>query len=55
MRVSKTIFPVYILTNFNKKVLYNGMTDDLAQRLIEHYLEKVNPLSSAFSSLYNVI
>jgi len=55
MKVSKTVYSVYILTNYTKLVLYIGMTNDLAQRLIEHYLEKDNPLSNAFTSQYKVI
>lgn len=55
MKVSKTQYSVYILTNYTKSVLYIGVTNDLEQRLIEHYLEKDNPLSNAFTSLYNVI
>lgn len=31
------------------------MTNDLKQRLIEHYLEMDNPLSNAFTSQYKVI
>ena len=32
---------VYILTNFTKKVLYTGVTNDIARRLHEHrYIEK---------------
>ena len=32
---------VYILSNFTKKVLYTGVTNDLARRLYEHrYQEK---------------
>jgi len=54
MKVSKTVYSVYILTNFNKTVLYIGMTNDLTQRLIEHYLEKDNLHSNAFTSAYNV-
>ena len=45
MKVSKTKYTVYILTNFNKTVLYVGVTNSLEQRLIEHYLEKDNSLS----------
>jgi len=30
----------YITTNPTKKVLYTGMTNDLAQRMIEHYLNR---------------
>jgi putative endonuclease len=55
MKVSKTQYSVYILTNFTKTVLYIGVTNDLEQRLVEHYLEKDNPLSNAFTSTYNVI
>ena len=29
----------YILTNYNKTVLYTGVTNNLPQRLIEHYLK----------------
>jgi putative endonuclease len=54
MKVSKTIYSVYILTNFTKTVLYIGVTNNLQQRLIEHYLEKDNPLSNAFTSAYKV-
>lgn len=54
MKVSKTIYSVYILTNFTKTVLYIGVTNNLPQRLIEHYLEKDNPLSNAFTAAYRV-
>ena len=33
-------FHVYIITNSTKSVLYTGFTNDLAQRLTEHYLNK---------------
>lgn len=33
-------FYVYITTNSNKSVLYIGMTNDLEQRIIEHYLNR---------------
>lgn len=55
MKISKTQYTVYILTNFTKTVLYIGVTNNLEQRLVEHYLEKDNPLSNAFTSIYNVI
>jgi putative endonuclease len=55
MKVSKTVYSVYILTNFTKTVLYIGVTNNLQQRLVEHYLEKDNPLSNKFTSAYNVI
>lgn len=55
MKVSKTRYTVYILTNFTKTVLYIGVTNNLEQRLVEHYLEKDNPHSNAFTSNYKVI
>ncbi len=33
-------YHVYILTNTSKKVLYTGFTNDLPQRLTEHYLNR---------------
>ena len=54
MKVSKTQYTVYILTNFTKTVLYIGVTNCLEQRLTEHYLEKDNPLSNAFTAQYKV-
>ncbi len=33
-------FNVYILTTTSKKVLYTGFTNDLPQRLTEHYLNR---------------
>ncbi len=33
---------VYIVTNYKKTVLYTGVTNNLAQRVIEHYLNKGN-------------
>jgi putative endonuclease len=34
---------VYITTNPSKEVLYTGVTNDLEQRLTEHYLNKGEP------------
>ena len=34
------IYYVYITTNPGKSVFYTGMTNDLEQRIIEHYLNK---------------
>jgi putative endonuclease len=34
---------VYIVTNANRSVLYTGVTNDLPQRLTEHYLNRGNP------------
>ncbi len=33
---------VYITTNPGRRVLYTGMSNDIAQRIIEHYLERGN-------------
>ena len=41
---------VYITTNPSKKVLYTGMTNDLEQRIIEHYLNRGN--SKTFAGKY---
>ncbi|HEY9534071.1 MAG TPA: GIY-YIG nuclease family protein [Mucilaginibacter sp.] len=30
-------FYTYILTNYDRKILYTGITNDLDRRLIEHY------------------
>ena len=42
---------VYILTNFNKNVLYTGVTNDLRRRVYEHkhHLDK-----GSFTARYNV-
>jgi len=38
---------VYIVTNPKQKVLYIGMTNDLEQRLSEHYLSRGKPKTFA--------
>ncbi len=43
---------VYILTNALKTVLYTGVTNDLQQRVIEHY--KYRGQLTSFTSKYNV-
>jgi len=35
-------YSFYITTNSNRNVLYCGVTSDLQQRIIEHYLSKGN-------------
>lgn len=42
---------VYILTNFKRTVLYIGVTNDLGQRLVEHYLNRGK--KSSFASRYH--
>jgi putative endonuclease len=41
---------VYLLTNWNNKVIYVGMTNDLQRRLYEHKNKSVR----GFTSRYNV-
>jgi len=43
---------VYILSNYKKTVLYTGMTNNLEQRIIEHYLERGN--AKTFTGKYHV-
>ena len=45
MRVNRNLYSVYILTNYNRTVLYTGVTNDLEQRIIEHYLGSNNTKS----------
>src|SRR5690606_24417783 len=35
-------YATYILTNWNKSVLYTGVTNNLPIRLVEHYIGKDN-------------
>ena len=42
---------VYTLTNYQKTVLYTGVTNNLEQRIIEHYLGKGNV--KTFTGKYN--
>ncbi len=42
---------VYILTNYKKTVLYTGATNNLEQRIIEHYLDRGN--LKTFTGRYN--
>lgn len=43
MLVNQKSFSFYITTNSKKNVLYCGMTNDLLQRVIEHYLNRGKP------------
>ena len=42
---------VYILTNYQKTVLYIGVTNNLEQRITEHYMGKGN--TKTFTGKYN--
>jgi putative endonuclease len=42
---------VYILTNKQKTVLYTGVTNDLQQRILEHYSQRGN--DSSFAGKYH--
>lgn len=42
---------VYVVTNYKKSVLYTGVTNNLEQRIIEHYLNKDDP--KTFTGKYN--
>jgi putative endonuclease len=44
-------FYVYILTNELKTVLYTGVTNNLEQRIIEHYQQRGQ--AKSFSGKYN--
>jgi putative endonuclease len=43
---------VYIVTNYKKTVLYVGVTNNLEQRIIEHYLDRGN--TKTFTGKYDV-
>jgi putative endonuclease len=45
--MSEPSFYVYIITNKTKTVLYTGRTDNLAQRLTEHWIERGKPKTFA--------
>jgi putative endonuclease len=51
MRVNEESYYVYILTNKIKTVLYTGMTNNLEQRVIEHYLDRIE--RKTFTGKYN--
>ena len=48
--MTKKIFPIYILTNRNKTVLYTGVTSDIRKRVSEH-ITKLHP--NSFTARYN--
>jgi len=49
-------FYTYILTNYSKKVLYTGVTNDLERRLCEHYLgtDQKESFTSKYKCFYLV-
>jgi len=49
MTLMKTYY-VYMMTNWNNKILYTGITNDLVRRINEHQ-EKI---SISFTSRYNI-
>ena len=51
MRVTEILYYVYILTNKTKTVLYTGITNNLEQRIIEHYIDRVD--KKHFTGKYN--
>ena len=51
MKITKTLYYVYIVTNKRKTVLYTGMTNNLEQRIIEHYLDRLD--GKTFAGKYN--
>ena len=54
MFYSNRQYYVYILTNYKKTVLYIGVTNNLAQRIMEHYLDKrnVNTFTGKYGAFY---
>jgi putative endonuclease len=48
------VFFTYILTNWNRSVLYTGMTNDLESRLVEHWIGKEGSFTSRYSVFYLV-
>ena len=51
MFLSTRQYYVYILANYKKTVLYTGVTNNLEQRIIEHYLDRGNV--KTFTGRYN--
>ncbi len=48
--MSDKSYYVYILTNWNNKIMYVGMTNDLERRVYEHK----NKLLEGFTKKYNI-
>ena len=45
-----SIYYVYIMTNWNNKVMYVGVTNNLERRVYEH----INKLADGFTKKYNI-
>ena len=45
MKINRNLYSVYVLTNYNTTVLYIRVTNELEQRIIEHYLNSNKPKS----------
>jgi putative endonuclease len=52
MFIPEKLFCIYKITNHKKKVLYTGVTNNLEQRITEHYLQRGD--SSSFTGKYYV-
>jgi putative endonuclease len=48
--MNEKTYYVYLLTNWNNKVMYVGMTNDLQRRIVEHKKKSVK----GFTEKYNV-
>ncbi len=53
MKVSQENYFVYIVTNKTRTVLYVGVTNDLLQRIVEHFLN--DGKQDTFAGKYRVI
>ena len=52
MKWNSTQYFVYVTTNYTKSVLYTGVTNNLEQRTIEHYFDRMD--KKTFEGKYNV-
>jgi len=48
--VSEKTYYIYLMTNWNHRVMYVGVTNDLVRRVYEHK----NKLMEGFTSRYNI-
>ena len=51
MKVSEDNYYVYLVTNKTKTVIYTGLTNNLPQRITEHYINRGKP--GTFAGKYN--